>query len=734
MIHKIKTTIGNRVIEFETGRLAKQAGGSVLITCGETTLLVTACGDKVAREGASFFPLMCEYKENTSSVGRIPGGFFKREGRPSTNAVLTSRLIDRPLRPMFPDDYKNEVQVIANVYSFDLINEPEILAITAASTALVISPIPFSKPIAAVKVGLVDGEFIVNPTTEEKENSVLDLTVAGSDEAIVMVEAGAKEVSESEMVNALEFAHTHIKTLVEAQLELAKLVNPVKWEVQPPEQVEGLFEQVEEKIGSRLLDALRIKEKLESYETVDNLKKEIVAEFDEELQGKVSSIFGDIKEKVFRAFVLDEGKRLDDRAFDEIRKITCEVGVLPRTHGSAVFTRGETQALVTTTLGTFSDSQFIDGLEGESKDKFMLHYNFPPFSVGEVKFLRSPGRREIGHGALARRAIEPVIPDDEGFPYVLRVVSEILESNGSSSMATVCGGILSLMDAGVPIKKPVAGIAMGLVKEGDKYAILSDIAGAEDHYGDMDFKVTGTKDGITALQMDIKVQGLTKELMAKALRQAVEGYNFILDKITAAIPAPREEMSKYAPRISTIMVNPDVIKDIIGPGGKKIKEIIEVSGAKIDITDDGTCMVAASEQESADIALDMIRKIIEKPEVGKEYEGTVKRIESFGAFVEILPGKDGLLHVSEIAYERTSNVGDVLKIGDKIKVLLTEIDRMGRLNLSRKALLPKPEGFVEQTRESRDNRGGRDNRDRDNRDRDNRGRNSRYNGNRNNNR
>ncbi len=721
MIHKVKTTIGNRVIEFETGRLAKQAGGSVLITCGETTLLVTACGEKEAREGADFFPLMCEYKENTFSVGRIPGGFFKREGRPSTNAVLTSRLIDRPLRPMFPDDFRNEVQVIANVYSFDLVHEPEILAITAASAALVISPIPFPKPIAAVRVGLADGEFIVNPTTKEKENSVLDLVVAGSDEAIVMVEAGAKEVSESVMVDALEFAHTHIRTLVKAQLELAELVKPEKWEVKKPERTEGLFQQVEEKIGTRLLDALRIKAKLESYEAVGNLKKEIVASFDEELQGEVSTIFGEIKEKVFRSFVLDEGKRLDDRAFDEIRPITCEVGVLPRTHGSAVFTRGETQALVTTTLGTFGDSQFIDGLDGEENEKFMLHYNFPPFSVGEVKFLRSPGRREIGHGALAKRAIEPVIPDDEGFPYVLRVVSEILESNGSSSMATVCGGILSLMDAGVPIKKPVAGIAMGLVMEGDKYAILSDIAGAEDHYGDMDFKVTGTKDGITALQMDIKVKGLTKELMAKALRQAVEGYNFILGKITETIPEPRKEMSKYAPRISTIMVSPDVIKDIIGPGGKKIKEIIEVSGAKIDITDDGTCMVAASEQESADIALDMIRKIIEKPEVGMEYEGTVKRVESFGAFVEILPGKDGLLHISEIAHERTRNVEDVLKVGDKVKVLLTEIDRQGRLNLSRKALLPKPEGFVEQKREPREGR------DRNNR-------NNKYNGRRNNNR
>jgi polyribonucleotide nucleotidyltransferase len=721
MIHKVKTTIGNRVIEFETGRLAKQAGGSVLITCGETTLLVTACGEKEAREGADFFPLMCEYKENTFSVGRIPGGFFKREGRPSTNAVLTSRLIDRPLRPMFPDDFRNEVQVIANVYSFDLVHEPEILAITAASAALVISPIPFPKPIAAVRVGLVDGEFIVNPTTEEKENSILDLVVAGSDEAIVMVEAGAKEVSEQEMVDALEFAHTHIKTLVKAQLELADLVKPEKWEVKKPERTDGLYEQVEEKIGTRLLDALRIKTKLESYEAVGNLKKEIIASFDEELQGEVSAIFGEIKEKVFRDFVLCEGKRLDDRAFDEIRPITCEVGVLPRTHGSAVFTRGETQALVTTTLGTFGDSQFIDGLDGEENEKFMLHYNFPPFSVGEVKFLRSPGRREIGHGALAKRAIEPVIPDDDGFPYVLRVVSEILESNGSSSMATVCGGILSLMDAGVPIKKPVAGIAMGLVMEGDKYAILSDIAGAEDHYGDMDFKVTGTKDGITALQMDIKVKGLTKELMAKALRQAVEGYNFILGKITETIPEPRKEMSKYAPRISTIMVSPDVIKDIIGPGGKKIKEIIEVSGAKIDITDDGTCMVAASEQESADIALDMIRKIIEKPEVGMEYEGTVKRIENFGAFVEILPGKDGLLHISEIAHERTRNVEDVLKVGDKIKVLLTEIDRQGRLNLSRKALLPKPEGFVEQKREHREGR------DRNNR-------NNRYNGRKNNNR
>ena len=714
MEKRVSVSIGGKEIVMETGRLAKQADGSILISCGDTRVLVTACMSDEPREGIDFFPLVCDYKEHTFSAGKIPGGFFKREGKPSTKEVLTSRLIDRPLRPLFPENFFNEVQVIANVYSFDADNEPEVLALTGASAALYISKIPFETPVGAVRVGLVDGNFVVNPTHEEREKSLLDLVVAGTEEAIVMVEAGAKEVSNETMVEALEFAHTHIKELVNAQKQLFDLIKPEKVKVEERFVDEVLFQEVEAEISDKLLDALRIKGKLASNAAVKELKKKLVESYEEELQPDVSYIFDRIKEKLFRNYVLNEGKRLDDRAFDEIRPVTCEVGVMPRTHGSAVFTRGETQALVTTTLGTFGDSQLIDGLEGEEEEKFMLHYNFPPFSVGETRPLRGPGRREIGHGALAKRAIEPMIPSEDEFPYIIRVVSEILESNGSSSMATVCGGTLSLMDAGVPLKKPVAGIAMGLVKEGDKYAILTDIAGAEDHYGDMDFKVAGTKDGITALQMDIKIKGLTKELMAEALNQARRALDFLLDKMSQAIAEPRKELSPYAPRITEIEISTDKIRDLIGPGGKTIKEIVDSTGVKIEIKQDGKVLIAATNQDASNKAIEMIKTVTAVPEIGKVYEGVVKRIEDYGAFVEILPGKEGLLHKSEIANHFVRNVADELKLNQKVLVIVKDIDNLGRVNLSRKQLLKDEEGSSDNggqnSRGDRNRHHGRDNR------------------------
>lgn len=705
MVHSTEVEIGGKQIRLETGHLAKQANGSIVISSGDTRMLVTACAAPEAREDIDFFPLTVDYREHTSAAGKIPGGFFKREGRPSTKEVLTCRLIDRPLRPLFPDDFHNETQIIANVYSYDGEHESEALAITAASAALYISDIPYHVPIAAVKVGLIDGRFVANPLHSEKGDSSLDLIVAGSEEAIVMVEAGADEISEAVMVDALEFAHTEIRKLIEVQKDLHRKLQPQKWAVEPRVFPEGLEGRVRDLVGDRLIHALLIRGKLEKGDAVRELKKEVVASFEEDEQGPAGMLFNRIKEEQFRDHILKKRERTDGRAFDQIRSITCEVGVMPRTHGSAIFTRGETQALVLATLGTFGDSQLIDGLEGEEEEKFMLHYNFPPFSVGEVKFMRSPGRREIGHGALAKRAIEPMVPNaEQDFPYTVRLVSEILESNGSSSMASVCGGTLALMDAGVPIRKPVAGIAMGLVKQDDTYAILTDIAGEEDHYGDMDFKVAGTKDGITALQMDLKVKGLTRELMAEALAQARKGVNEILDLIVETIPRPREDYSKYAPRITTLKIDPDKIREVIGPGGKVIREIVDKSGAKIEIEDDGTCYIAAVDQESADKAISMVEAIVKDPEVGKVYTGTVKRIERFGAFVEIMPGKDGLLHISEIAHYRVRSVEDELKLGQEIEVKLVEIDSQGRLNLSRKVLLPRDDN------EGGDDRGRDDNR------------------------
>ena len=691
MIHKASTTIGGRELSIETGKLAKQAHGSVQVRYGDTVVLVSACSNKKPRENASFFPLTVDYRENYYAAGRIPGGFFKREGKPSDKEVLTSRLIDRPIRPLFPAGFVCETQVIALVLSADGENDADTLSITGASAALTLSNIPFHTPIAGVRVGLVDDKLVVSPSNADLKKSRLNLIIAGSEDAIVMVEAGAQEVSEKTMVEALTLGHAEIKKLVALQKELAAQLKIQKREFVAPTPDQKLAGEIAGKISADLRDALDTQkhEKIESYELVDSLKEKLVSSYPEEpanLRSDVDEIFDALKERIFREDILDKRRRPDGRAFDQIRPITCEVGLLPRTHGSALFQRGETQALVATTLGTADDAQRIDIMEGESSKRFLLHYNFPPFSVGEVGFMRGPGRREVGHGALAERAILPIIPAEDKFPYTIRVVSDILESNGSSSMASVCGGVLSLMDAGVPIKSPVAGVAMGLVKEGDKYAILTDIAGAEDHYGDMDFKVAGTRDGITALQMDIKIGGLTMGIMTEALDQALRGRLFILDKMLEAISAPRTNTSRYAPRIHTLKISTDKIRDVIGPGGKVIRSIIEQTGVKIDVSDDGKVNVASADEASANKAIQMIKDITAEAEMGKIYLGKVVRLADFGAFVEIFPGTDGLLHISEVAEHRIRDVRDELKEGDQLLVKVIGIDGQ-KVKLSRKAVL-----------------------------------------------
>jgi len=684
--------VGQNTLRLETGKLAKQAGGSVIVRYGDSVVLVTACRAASAREGIDFLPLTVDYREYTYASGRIPGGFFKREGKPAEKEVLTSRVIDRPIRPLFPSGWRYETQIIALVLSADQENDTDVLAITGASAALALSDIPFEKTIAGVRVGLVDGSFVVNPTFEQRKNSKLDLVVAGSKDGIVMVEAGAKEVTEEQVVQALETAHAAIKQIVATIDEMAKAVGKKKTTFEQKEIAHDFYREVEEKVFVPLADAMRIKDKLANYDRVDQVKDELVASIpEEEVERRVEAkaIFKDLKEKVLREEVLTHGQRLDGRKFDEIRPIWIETSVLPRTHGSAVFTRGETQALVTCTLGTAEDAQKIESFEGETWKSFMLHYNFPPFSVGEVAFLRGPGRREVGHGALAERALAPMVPGEETFPYTVRVVSDILESNGSSSMASVCGGALAMMDAGVPLKAPVAGIAMGLVmdEQSGQYAVLSDIAGAEDHYGDMDFKVAGTADGITALQMDIKVTGITTEIMKKALEQARQGRMHILGKMQEALRAPRESISLYAPRIVTIKIPVDKIRDVIGPGGKMIRSIIERTGVKIDVEDDGRVNVASADGESAQKAISIIQELTATPELNKTYLGKVQRITDFGAFVEIMPGTDGLLHVSEIANHRVKDVRDELKEGEQLLVKVINIDPTGKIRLSRKALL-----------------------------------------------
>jgi polyribonucleotide nucleotidyltransferase len=696
-MHTREITIGRQTLTLETGRLAKQADGAVIVRSGDTMVLVTACTAPTPREGIDFLPLTVDYKEYTYASGRIPGGFFKREGKPTEKEVLTSRLIDRPIRPLFPSGWRNETQVIALVLSADSENDSDVLAITGASAALAVSSIPFTKTIAGVRVGHVDGDFVVNPSFEQRKRSALDLIVAGTAEGIVMVEAGAKEVPEEQMVQALERGHAAIKEIVAGIDALARQAGKKKTQVTKKEIGKEFYREVEEKVLVPLADAMRIQDKLENYGTVDQVLAELIASIPEgEVERKVEAkaIFKELKEKVLRDEILERGKRLDGRAFDQIRQITIEVGVLPRTHGSAVFTRGETQALVTATLGTADDQQKIETVDGETWKRFMLHYNFPPFSVGEVAFMRGPGRREIGHGALAERALTPMMPTEEKFPYTVRVVSDILESNGSSSMASVCGGSLAMMDAGVPLKAPVAGVAMGLVMNEDngKYAVLTDIAGAEDHYGDMDFKVTGTADGITALQMDIKVSGITMEIMRKALAQAREGRLFILNKMQATLAQSRSNVSQHAPRIVTIRIPVDKIRDVIGPGGKMIRSIIERTGVKIDVEDDGRVNVASADEASAAKAIGIIQELTATPELNKTYLGKVQRITDFGAFVEIMPGLDGLLHVSEIAHYRVKDVRDELKEGDQVMVKVINIDPSGKIRLSRKALLSPEEG------------------------------------------
>jgi len=684
--------LGERELTVETGRVAKQADGSVVIRYGDTMLLVAAVGAPTPREGVDFFPLTVEYRESNYAAGRIPGNYFRREGRPNEKEILTSRLIDRPCRPLFAEGYRNETQVIASVISADPDNNPDVVAITGASCALYLSDIPFLNPIAGVRIGLIEGRYIVNPTYDEVRESRLNLIVAGSEEAIVMVEAGATEVSEEIMVEALMVAHKEINRLCRWQKELFKALDIQKREVEPVQLDQEMLREIAEKYSDRLREALDTagQDKRTSYSAIDDLKKETVESYPEDQPERrlmAKTIFDQLKETIFRDDILNKRRRPDGRRFSEIRPITCEVGWLPRVHGSALFTRGETQALVSTTLGTKEDEQFMDDLEkGEVKRRFLLHYNFPQYSVGEVGRFGSSSRREIGHGALARRALETVLPDDADFPYTLRIVSDITESNGSSSMASVCGGTLSLLDAGVPLKAPVAGVAMGLVMEGNKYAILTDIAGAEDHYGDMDFKVAGTKNGITALQMDIKIAGINAQIMAEALEQAKKGRLYILGVMEQTIGQPRENISQYAPRIIQIKINPDKIRDVIGPGGKVIRSLVEETGAKIDVSDDGTISIATSSGEAAEAAINRIKGITAEAEVGQTYLGTVSRIVDFGAFVEIFPGTDGLLHISEIADRRVKDVRDELKEGQQI--LVKCIGREGnKIKLSRKAVL-----------------------------------------------
>ncbi len=688
----VKLPVGGREISIESGRMAKQADGAVLVRAGDTAVLVTACAQKEPRD-LPFLPLTCEYREYTYAAGKIPGGFFKREGRPTEKETLTSRLLDRPIRPLFPKGFRFETQVIALVLSAEPEINPDILAMIGSSAALNCSDIPFDVPIASVRVGLLDGQLVVNPTLTELEGSDLNLIMAARDEAILMVEAGAREVSEETIVEALDFGHQEIRKIIQAIRELSSKTGKQKWEFQPAAVDSDLEREISEKSSGPILEAMRLsgtEGKLASEAALKRIKKELVDSYPEENEEKriqAAGVFDSVKERVFRHQILDRQERPDGRVSDQIRPISSEVGMLPRAHGSALFTRGETQALATVTLGTGEDVQRVDDLTGDSKKSFMLHYNFPPFSVGEVRFLRGPGRREIGHGVLAERSISPVLPDLIEFPYTIRVVSDILESNGSSSMATVCGGIMALQDAGVPIKTPVAGIAMGLVKEGDQYAILSDIAGAEDHYGDMDFKVAGSREGITALQMDIKVAGVNSEIMSEALQQARRGRLSILDTMNEAIAEPRSGLSAHAPRILTIQINTDKIGAVIGPGGKIIRGMVEEYGVKIDIDDDGTVSIFSTDESSAQKAIDHIKELTASAEVGNTYLGKVVKVLDFGAFVEILPGTEGLLHISQISERRIEDIHSEVKRGDKILVKVLDIDRQGKIRLSRRAVL-----------------------------------------------
>ena len=690
MIKKVELDFHGRPLSIEIGRMAKQADGAALVRYGETVVLVTAVAAKELKLDTDFFPLTVDYQEKTFAAGKIPGGFFKREGRPSEKEILTCRLIDRSIRPLFSDGLRCETQVIATVLSADRENDPDVVAMLGTSVALHVSDIPFNGPLAGVRIGRLGGKWVMNPTQAELDESSVDIFLSGSRDAIVMVEGSAQMVSEDAILEALFAGHEAIQPLIQVQEEIRRAIGKPKRQVPLAELDHGVVRRVEELALTKLKQALEIPEKLERYKRIAEVKSEVVpnalAEFPEK-QKDIKGAFEELKRNVFRGLVIHQERRIDGRGLKDIRPITCEVEILPRTHGSALFTRGETQGLVVTTLGTTSDEQRVDALLGEHFKKFMLHYNFPPFSVGEVKFLRGPGRREIGHGNLAERALIPVLPSEEDFPYTIRIVSEILESNGSTSMATVCGGSLSLMDAGVPVSAPVAGIAMGLIKEGEHVRILSDILGDEDHLGDMDFKVAGTVEGVTSLQMDIKISGVNREIMGQALHQAKEGRLHILNIMNATLPAARSNVSGHAPRIITLRVKPDKIREIIGPGGKVIRGIIEATGVKMDVEDDGTVRIASSDEEASKKAVEMVQRIIAEAEVGKIYKGTVRKIVEFGAFVEILPGTDGLIHISQLAPERVRKVSDVLKEGDEVMVKVLEIDRQGKIRLSRKEAL-----------------------------------------------
>ncbi len=690
-MEKVEVDIDGKLISLEAGDLARQAGGAVIVRQGDTMLLVTATMAKQAREGIDFFPLTVDYREKTYAAGKIPGNFFRREARPGDIETLTCRLIDRPIRPLFPKGFKNETQVVALVISHDQVNAPDINAITGASAALMISDIPYENPIAGARISKVEGKLIFNPTYEETANSDLNLVMAGTTDGIVMVEAGAKEASEDDMMEALEFGHERIKKLIEIQIKLRELMGKEKLAFEPPQVDEELKNKIHENSAAKLGEAMQIAGKHERADAIkqirENLNGALSDEEQQEKAGAIKEIFHDLEKDIVRNLVLDKQYRVDGRGLADVRPISIQVGYLPRVHGSAVFTRGETQALVTTTLGTSSDEQRIDSLEFKGSKSFFLHYNFPAFCTGEVKFLSGPGRREVGHGMLAERSLIPVLPDRDTYPYTIRIVSEILESNGSSSMASVCGGSLSMMDAGVPIKAPVAGIAMGMIKDGDRVAILSDILGSEDHLGDMDFKVTGTKNGINALQMDIKIDGLDRDLMHKALEQAKEGRMHILGEMDKVLTEPRGEMSKYAPRIITITVPKDKIRDVIGPGGKVIREIIDKTGVSIDINDDGVVSIASSDEDSAQKAVEYVQNLVQEVEIGKIYLGKVKKIVDFGAFVEIFPGTDGLVHISQVCDRRIKNVSDEIQEGDEIKVKVIDVDQQGRVKLSRKEAL-----------------------------------------------
>ncbi len=713
--------IDGKTLQFETGKIAKQADGSTVLRMGDTMVLVTACSEESQRQGVDFLPLTVDYRENTYAGGRIPGGFFKREGRPTEREILTCRLIDRGLRPLFPSGYYRETQVIAWVISADNEFCPDIYGISGASLALLMSAkIPFEKAIAGVRIGRVDGELVVFPTYEQQKLSDLDLTVAATEDALAMVECGANELPESVILDALDLAHREVKKIIALQREFVAELNVAKMPFESPADPwpADFAESIRSRWTDELREALNVRGKFEQKDAADVVREKALAELTEaevdEKTSWVKNIFHSMVKAITRETILVDRKRLDGRAFDQIRQVTCEVGVLPRAHGSALFTRGETQALVTCTLGTSDDSQLVEAFEGDSRNPFMLHYNFPPFSVGEVKFLRGPGRREIGHGALARRALLPVRPTTEEFPYTIRIVSDILESNGSSSMASICGGSMAMMDAGTPLKGAVAGIAMGLVSEGGKYAVLTDIAGQEDHYGDMDFKVAGTANGITALQMDIKVEGLSRHILEEAMEQARKGRLQLLDSMASAINKGREDISRFAPRIIQIKIEIDQIRNVIGPGGKMIRHIVDTTGAKINVEDDGTVQIATADMEAAQKAIQMIEGLTKQPKIGEEFDGVARRIEPYGAFVEILPGRDGLVHISELSLERIPDIRDVLNEGDELRVRIIDIDANDRIKLSRRVILEDearergeeiPERDTSPPR--RDDRGGR---------------------------